>query len=223
MTIVKICGVREPVHAVIAAQAGADLIGMILAPSRRQISPEKAAEIVQAVRGSTSTPPKMVGVFVDADAQDVNRIAREAGLDMVQLNGSENEDYLEKMTVPVIKAVHVSAGLPGPVAWMGLRKQLAFLRNIGVVPLLDPKVAGVAGGSGQTFDWDVAKGQSEVYDFLLAGGLTPDNVAEAVSRLQPWGVDVSTGVESQGVKDPEKIRLFIERVRQTQAGQAPGR
>ena len=218
MTTIKICGVQEAIHAVIAAQAGADLVGMILAPSRRQISPDKAVEIVHAVRSSTDSPPRMVGVFVDADAGEVNRIAHSAGLDMVQLNGSEDEDYLGKMTAPVIKAIHVEAELPGPVAWMGLRKRLAFLRNMGIVPLLDSKVEGVAGGSGQAFDWDVARGQSEDYDFLLAGGLMPDNVIEAVSRLQPWGVDVSSGVESQGVKDPEKIRLFIERVRQFQVG-----
>lgn len=223
MIRIKICGVREPIHAVIAAQAGADLIGMILAPSRRQISPQKAAEIVQAVRASTGNPPRLVGVFVDADSREVNRIVREAVLDMVQLNGVEDEDYLERMTVPVIKAIHVTSDLPGPVAWMGLRKHLAFLRNIGVVPLLDPNVAGVAGGSGQTFDWDVARGQSEEYDFLLAGGLTPDNVTDAITRLRPWGVDVSSGVESQGLKDPDKIRLFIERVRHIEAKPAPDR
>lgn len=213
MTLVKICGMREPAHAVAAAEAGADYIGMILAPSRRHITVEQAAKITAAVRAVVKVPPKMVGIFVNADPAEVNGAAIAAGLDLVQLSGQEDEDYLERIVAPKIKAVHVDLASPGPVAWLSLRRRLATLQSLDVLPLLDAQVDGQAGGTGQTFDWSVAKDQAGLYRFMLAGGLTPENVADAIGQVRPWAVDVSSGVETVGAKDTAKMRAFIQAVR----------
>ena len=213
MTRIKICGIREPAHALAAAEAGADYIGMILAPSRRQITVEQAAKIVAAVKGSSKTPPKMVGVFVNAPTVAVNYAAITAALDMVQLSGQEDEDYLAEIEAPKIKTVHIKKNLPDPVAMMSLRRSLASLKAAGVLPQLDSQGEGQGGGTGQTFDWSVAQKEGAGYDYMLAGGLTPENVAAAIGQLHPWAVDVSGGVETAGVKDAAKIRAFIQAVR----------
>ena len=213
MTFVKICGIREPAQALAAAEAGANYVGMILAPSRRRITVEQAAKIVASVRASTSTLPKMVGVFVDASVAEVNEAAAIAGLDLVQLSGTEGEDYLERVAPPKIKAIHIDLATPDTVAWLSLRRRLASLRAMDVLPLLDAQVNGQFGGTGQTFNWDAAQGQAGEYPFMLAGGLTPENVASAIHQLHPWAVDVSSGVESVGVKDIAKVRAFISAVR----------
>jgi phosphoribosylanthranilate isomerase len=208
-TVVKVCGIREPAHALAALQAGADFIGMILAPSRRRITVNEAARIVAAVKGASVSPPRLVGVFVDAPEEEVNRAAHEAGLDFVQLSGREDEDYLERMEVPAIKTVHVPSRMPDPVAWLSIKRRLSGLTALGVIPHLDTLVDGQAGGTGQAFDWSVAAQGVGLIDYLLAGGLTPENVAGAIARLHPWGVDVSSGVETNGVKDPAKIAAFV--------------
>ena len=209
MTRVKICGVSDPAHALAAADAGADFIGMLFAPSPRRVTLEGAKAIAQALRSRDGPRPKLVGVFVNAAPQEVNDTAAAAGLDLVQLSGDEDEDYLEKMQRPVIKAVHVSPREPASVASLGLRRRMAFLRGAAAIPLLDTKVQGQYGGTGRPFDWQIARELAQDFDFLLAGGLTPENVAKAVGQVQPWGVDVSSGVETGGAKDPEKVRTFI--------------
>ena len=213
MTFVKICGMREAAHALGAVEAGADYIGMILAPSRRRITVEQAAKIVAAVRAATKTPPKMVGVFVNATIAEVNGAASAAGLDLVQLSGTEDEDYLEQVRLPKIKVIHIDPTAPDPVAWLSLRRRLASLRALGVLPMLDAQVDGQFGGTGQTLNWTAAKGQAGEYPFMLAGGLTPQNVAAAIQQLRPWAVDVSSGVETAGVKDVSKVRAFVHAVR----------
>jgi len=218
MTGVKICGISHPAHAVIAAEAGADFIGLHLAPSRRQVTPERAKAIVDAVRSSSDNPPKLVGVFVDADSAEMNRLAEEVGFDMAQLSGDEDPDTIAEIERPVIKALHVPAGPPSVVAWAGIRRGLAIVREAEALPLLDTKVEGHAGGTGRSFDWEVARQLAEEFEFMLAGGLTPENVAKAVAYVLPWAVDVSSGVETDGVKDPAKIRAFIAVVRASDAG-----
>ena len=214
MTRVKICGVSAPAHALAAAEAGADFIGMIFAPSPRQVTTTQARSIVEAVRREAKAPrPKLVGVFVNAEAKAVNAAAAEAGLDLVQLSGDEDLDYLDGIEPPVIKAVHVSGREPGKVAALGLRRTLAHLRGANAIPLLDTKVQGMYGGTGRAFDWEVAQDLAQDFQFLIAGGLTPDNVGQALRRVHPWGVDVSSGVETGGVKDLAKIRAFIQAAR----------
>lgn len=213
MTKIKICGLREPAHALTAAEAGADFIGMVFAPVRRRVSIEEAQAIVEAVRASGTARPKVVGVFVNAPVAEIHEIAARVGLDMVQLSGDEDEDYLARVRLPMIKAIHVEASLPPEAASTVLRRGLETLRAAGALPLLDAKVQGKFGGTGQAFEWTGVASLAEEYDFLLAGGLESGNVARAIEAVRPWAVDVSSGVETNGVKDAARIRAFIEAVR----------
>lgn len=217
MTKVKICGVTLPEHALAAADAGADYIGLMFAESHRRITPAHARSIIAAVRALPGDAPKCVGVFANAPAAEVNAIAADLALDLVQLSGDEDEDYIEQITVPVIKALRISPDLPDRVAVATAGRSLAALREASAIPLLDSHVAGRYGGTGAIADWGLAAQLSLSYQFLLAGGLTPDNVTEAIRTVRPWGVDVSSGVETDKVKDVAKIRAFIAAVRAARA------
>ncbi len=203
---VKICGISQVEHALAAAEAGADFIGMVMADSPRQVTPDKAREIATAVRAKAGHRPALVGVFVNAPADEVNRIALMCELDYVQLSGDETLEYCKRIAKPVIKAIHVKDGQ----TTTALEAELRRAQKAGVLCLLDTELPTKYGGGGRSFDWQVAKGLSDRFDFVLAGGLTPDNVAEAISVVHPWAVDVSSGVESGGVKDIAKIRAFIK-------------
>lgn len=237
MTRVKICGVRDPEIAMEAAKAGADFIGMVFAESRRRVTPQECYGITQALqagrqygllaefdgpgRGEVSGSswygawndaieqglmrwrPLIVGVFADQDSGEVNDIAEAAGLDLVQLSGSEDAGFISKIERPVIQVVHVGDstsamdvyddGAPGSAAAL----------------LLDAASANARGGTGATFDWDVAAEVAQRWPLILAGGLTPENVGTAVAHVKPWAVDVASGVEIDGNKDIEKVRAFI--------------
>ena len=210
MTYVKICGLSRVTD--VEAAAGADFIGLMFAESPRHITLDQARALVEAVR-SLPSPPKAVGVFANNPIDEVNETARALALDYVQISGDEPDDYLGGLEAPVIRSVHVEAGVgqrPDPAA---LGARLDTLRTLGATPLLDAKVDARYGGTGRQFDHDAARDAAREHDFLLAGGLTPENVADAVAEVRPWGVDVSSGVETNGVKDPGKIRAFIQAVR----------
>jgi phosphoribosylanthranilate isomerase len=232
MTLVKICGLREPRHAVVAADAGADFIGVIFAPGRRRVTVEQAQAVARALGSGQATAeapsadgpvdarwfrqwarsieallgrkrPLLVGVFADAEPSTINSIAESCGLDLVQLSGHEAWGMCLEIRRPVIKAVRVSASASA-------RSILGTMRpGTAALCLLDSDVKGVLGGSGQTFDWRVARGVAAKRPIVLAGGLTPENVGEAVRLAKPWAVDVSSGVETDGVKDAAKIRAFV--------------
>jgi len=216
LTLVKICGIREPAHALAAAEAGADFIGLVFAESRRRVTVEQARAIVGAlgeplaVAGSGAERidallrqkrPLVVGVFAGADAESINRTAEAVGLDLVQLSGDEPWDICDSLSRPVLKAVKVKDGTSAAEVIAALRP--------GAIPLLDTYAEGALGGTGRPFDWSVAAEVARRFPIVLAGGLTPENVGEAVRRVRPWAVDVSTGVETDGVKDVAKIRAFI--------------
>jgi phosphoribosylanthranilate isomerase len=222
MTLVKICGVSDPKHARAAAALGADFVGMVFAPSRRQVTIGDGRRIAAGLRneeGELATGagtaeiesalekrrPLLVGVFADQDPDTINAIIEECGLDLVQLSGSEPWEMCELIRRPVFKCMKVR---PEDDAQ-------AILSHVGegAVVLLDPHVSGVYGGTGTTLDWDVAAVIAERTPTVLAGGLTPGNVERAVSTVQPWAVDVSSGVETEGVKDVDKIRDFIQAAR----------
>lgn len=213
MTKIKICGVSHPAHAIGAVEAGADFIGMIFAQGRRQISHERAKSVVDAVKSVTVDPPKLVGVFVNAAPADINKLAKDIGFDMAQLSGAETADDVRAVELPVIKALHLPSGEVSPEFCVDLRARMTLLHQLGVLPLLDTEIDGQAGGTGHSFDWTVAHELSDDFNLILAGGLRPDNVANAVMLGRPWAVDVSSGVETKGFKDPTKIRGFIEAVR----------
>lgn len=202
MTQVKVCGLREVGHALAACEAGANLIGFVFAPSPRQVTPEEARAIVQALpKGRV----KAVGVFVKEAPSRVNEIAAYCPLDYVQLNGEESPEECGQIAVPVIRAFHVRERLA--------EAELAAYRDVVRFFLLDTFHPRLYGGTGQRFDWRLAQQVAPYYPILLAGGLDPENVAEAVRTVRPWGVDVSSGVETNGVKDMRKVAAFVQAVR----------
>ncbi len=219
MTRVKICGIQESSDALVAAQAGADFVGVVFVPTaRRRLDEDRALRIVSTLREKVGTPPRVVGLFADQPIGEVNRIVRHCGLDMAQLCGSESLEYCGEVGVPVIKVLHVSDS-PAVEEAVALLSQAALaLRERGHLVTLDRKVGGLQGGTGQAFNWNIARELSmKGLPFLLAGGLTPENVGLAIRAVRPWGVDVSSGVETGGVKDKKKIRAFIRAVQNTAA------
>jgi len=212
MTRVKICGIKETAHALAVIEAGGDFIGLVFAPSQRQVTPTQARQIVSAVK-SHSQAISIVGVFVNMPAPEVNMIASSCELDWVQLSGDAPWEYCHQITKPLIKAVRIRAGQQPEQIGAYLAAGARMLSSQRHLYLLDSRVEGKYGGTGMTFDWRLAQQVAERFPVIIAGGLTPENVADAIETVAPWGVDVSSGVEVGGVKDIGKIRAFIEAVR----------
>ena len=212
MIRVKICGITEIEHALIASEAGADFLGLVFAPSRRQISPGKALKIVEAVHKQRQHP-NIVGVFVNSPAQKVNRIADYCQLDLVQLSGDEDWHYCLEIERPIIKVIHILKNQTAEKIMSEIETGYNLCLKHKPVCLLDSKTRDAYGGTGQVFNWRLAAGVSARFPVIIAGGLTPDNVGELVRETKPWGVDVSTGVETDGSKDSVKIKKFIKAVR----------
>ena len=189
MTKVKICGLSTVEAVETAVLAGADYIGFVFAESKRQVSLEQAQELAKRVTGKS----KIVGVFVSPSLEDLEQAIGQVSLDMVQIHGTFDEALIPLISVPVIRAIQLS-------------DQEAQVTSQADYLLFDAPVA----GSGQTFDWDLLKDQKIQQDFFIAGGLTVDNVRQARETFQPYAVDVSSGVETDGRKDIEKIKAFIE-------------
>ena len=217
MTLVKVCGMREMEH--ITAEAGADLLGVVFLPTvRRYIPPETGAALASEFR-ERGKGPRLVGLFADQPVEHLNDVARQVGLDMVQLCGSEPPEYWAQVEPLIIKVVHVPPSPSGDTddryALMEtVEAKLQAINDAGHTALLDSQSSVQPGGTGQTFDWGIAWELADRGNrFILAGGLTPENVAAAIEAVAPWGVDVSTGVETEGAKDTGKIRSFIAAAR----------
>jgi phosphoribosylanthranilate isomerase len=212
VTRIKICGLSEIQHVLAAAEAGADFIGLVFAPSQRQVSAKKALRLIEAVC-NLKLRPAVVGVFVNSAADEVNRIADYCHLDQVQLSGDETWDYCRQIERPIIKVVHVSkTSTPDEiVSEIAIGYRLLPQKNL--ICLLDSKVGDTYGGTGRAFNWQLVGKVSARFPVLIAGGLTPTNVSRLVKKTQPWGVDVSSGVETGGQKDTAKIEAFIKAAR----------
>ena len=205
MLRVKICGITRPEDARAAIEAGADALGFnFWRPGKRYIAPEAAAAIIATLPADVWK----VGVFVDEPPDSVLEIVRRTGLTAVQLHGSESPEYVASLGgIPKVKAFRMDEGFQ--VERLGAYAADAFLLDsAGPQP----------GGNGAVFDWERAAAAKSCGRVVLAGGLTPENVGEAVSRVRPWAVDVASGVESEpGVKDPRRMIEFVRRARQAEA------
>ena len=192
MTKVKICGLSTKEAVETAVSAGADYIGFVFAPSKRQVTVEQATELAKFIPSHI----QKVGVFVSPSRAELLEAVDKVGLDLVQVHGQVVDKLFENLPCASIQAVQVDGNGHVP------NSQADYL-------LFDAPVA----GSGQTFDWGRLDTTELAQPFFIAGGLNEDNVARAIQRFSPFAVDVSSGVETDGQKDHEKIRRFIERVK----------
>ena len=201
-TAVKICGITRIEDGLAAARCGAHAIGLVFyRPSPRYVAPDRAGDIIRAL------PPfvTVVGLFVDAPVQEVRAVLAQAAVSLLQFHGAESPAFCRQFGLPYIKAVRVKAGVD--------LLQYAHDYHDAKALLLDASVDGARGGTGVTFDWSLIPGALGL-PIVLSGGLTADNVAEAICAVHPWAVDVSSGVEvEKGVKDAAKIAAFMSGVR----------
>ncbi len=204
MTKIKICGIKTLNDALLAVEAGADYLGFNFYPkSVRFVEPPACARIVPMVKRE-HPQIQMVGVFVNSSVAEIKRVMQICSLDLAQLHGDETPEVFFQLAPIAFKAFR---GVPSE--WAG------YERNDTPALLVDASVKDKYGGSGTTADWSVAAELAKRVPLLLAGGLTPENVAEAVRRVQPWGVDVASGVEAgPGQKDAWKMAAFVRAVRQ---------
>jgi len=199
MVRVKICGINDLEDALLAVKLGAHAIGFVFAESPRKVEPKKAYEIVKAL------PPfvSKVGVFVDEEAARVKEIAELCDLDALQLHGEEDPFYCQSFRQKVIKAIRIKN--QSSLEQMSKYKVDAFL--------LDTYIENIPGGTGKRFDWEIAYKAKNFGKIILSGGLNPVNVGEAIERVEPYAVDVSSGVEiAPGKKDPQKLEAFFQAI-----------
>lgn len=200
-TRIKICGLREPAHARLAAEHGADAVGLVFHPaSPRFVDVERAAEIARAL------PPFVwaVGLFVNAAEAEIRRTLERVPLDLLQFHGDETPEQCERYGRPYLRAVRMEEGVD--------LVECAHRFSRAKALLLDAHVPGEPGGTGRSFDWGRIPRHLPL-PIVLSGGLDPGNVGRAIREVQPWAVDVSSGVEGErGVKDPARIAAFIRSV-----------
>ena len=215
-TQVKICGLHDTEGIDAAVEAGADMLGFIFhEPSHRYIAPEQVPALLQASQSYNQPPkgqlrPDLVGVFVNKDASYINDVVEQAGLHYVQLHGNESPEFCQQIKHPVIKALALNE--PADL------EKLAAYQEVTWRLLIDTPTPDW-GGTGRTSNWDLAHQAAQRSKILLAGGLTVDNVRTAIQQVQPWGVDVSSGVETNKQKDRQKIAAFVAQVRSSMVGE----
>lgn len=208
MTNIKICGIKILPDALAAIEAGADYLGFNFYPkSVRFIEKSICAEITSVLKRKHPNI-KLVGVFVNSSVEEIKDILQTCSIDLAQLHGDETPEIFAQLTPRAFRAFR---GIP--------ESNMGYERNEAPAMLIDTAVKGVYGGSGVTADWAAAEELAKKYPLLLAGGLTPENVADAVRQVQPWGVDVASGVESApGEKDAAKMSAFVKAVKRLEIG-----
>ena len=194
---VKICGLRRPAEARAAVEAGADMLGVVLCAARRRVSLRQAAEILSEAPATV----RKVGIFVNPRFEEVAAAVEIAGIEVAQLCGDEPPEFCDSLGIEAMKSFRVMdcGVIPDPFAYAN--------------PIRHVDAPHVVGGAGIEWEWSRAAALAAKVDVLLAGGLNPDNVKRAIEAVSPWGVDVSSGVESDGDKDIEKIHRFVEAAR----------
>ena len=214
MTFFKICGIKDLNSAIVATQSGAAFLGFVFVPGvRRNILVDQAETLISDYkRDILSGSPSLVGLFANQTIEDVNEIVSRCELDYVQLCGDEDSNYWADIEARVIKQIKVPTNLNDNEVVDLIDLSLDKTVKAGAIPLLYRFEEGKLGGTGKVFDWSILQGISEKYDFMLAGGLTPDNVSEAIRVATPWAVDVSSGVEKNGDKDEYLIIEFSKSV-----------
>ncbi len=202
MVNIKVCGLKRVEDIDMVNEVKPEFVGFVFAKSTREVRPELAKELIEKLDKDI----KAVGVFVNEDPAKVNHIASYCGLDVVQLHGEEDPLYCKRIEYPMWKAIAVKD-----------ESSIHKLKNYPLVEgfLLDTYSKEVKGGTGKAFNWDIVKDLHKDYKIILAGGLKPENIAEAIQTVHPYCVDVSSGVEKDGVKDQELITKFVENVRST--------
>jgi phosphoribosylanthranilate isomerase len=201
MALVKICGITNLDDALFASEAGADALGFVFyKKSPRYIEPEKARDIIKRLPPFVTT----VGVFADQTEAEIKGIISEANIDIVQLHGEEPPEFCERLNKRVIKAIRVRS-----------MENLTEIKTYKACALLlDTYDKNLKGGTGRIFNWEIAREAKIFNKIIIAGGLTSENVAEAIKVAQPYAVDVSSGVEKEkGIKDHQKIKTFIEKAK----------
>ena len=201
--IIKICGVTRPDDAAFAAQVGADWLGLNFWPrSRRVVGRSQAIEVAQAARAARADVG-LVGVFVDQPIEEVTELIDAVGLDFVQLHGDEPPAYVRQLGRRAIKAIPLARS-----------SDVDRLDEYSCATFLVDTPSPGRGGSGERGDWELARRAAQLHRVVLAGGLTPDNVADAVRRVRPYGVDVNSGVEARaGRKDAARVTRFVTEAR----------
>lgn len=205
-TKIKICGITNLEDARFAAGALIDYLGFIFyEKSPRYIEPAEAGAIINWIEG-----PEKVGVFVNQPLDDVNQIAKETGLDFVQLHGDESVEYCELIEKPIIKVIHIEEET---VDYL-LKHKVEQYAEVSDYILFDSKIDGKWGGTGTSFDWNILKEIGDDIPFFLSGGLSAANIKQAIETVQPYAVDVSSNLEQKpGLKDFEKIEVFMDEIR----------
>jgi phosphoribosylanthranilate isomerase len=203
---VKICGIRAPEHMLVAAAAGADMIGLVFAPSKRQVDLDTGKLLVQVLRDA-GYATHVVGLFVNASVATIRQVAQECQLDCIQLHGNEPLSIMTDLPeLPVWRAVRLQ-GADDEAEWLATTHPRVTL-------LVDAHVSGSYGGTGAQADWTKAAELAARRPVVLAGGLNPSNVVAAIRQVQPWAVDVSSGVERDGIKDNGLMAAFIDLAKQ---------
>ncbi|MEH7346656.1 phosphoribosylanthranilate isomerase [Bacillus sp. JJ1532] len=197
---VKICGIMDVETALKAIESGADALGFVFADSKRKINSDQARKIIKVIPDEILK----VGVFVNEDPDVIRKIVNEAGINVIQLHGDESPEYCSQYSVPVIKALSIES-----------QEDLNQISQFSCdYYLLDSPKGKYRGGNGVTFDWNVLTGENlDGKKVILAGGLSIDNVEQAIEITAPYMVDVSSGVETDGKKDVNKIKIFINQAK----------
>jgi phosphoribosylanthranilate isomerase len=206
MIKIKICGLTDIEAAKAAVESGADFLGMVLAPSRRQLSLKDAKKLADGIH-QLKQPPPLIGVFANALASEVNTAASLCNLDLVQLSGDESWRYCRQIEYPIVKVIHIKDDTEPKHVLNEMAMGLQTPLKTTPLFLLDSSGGNYGGGSGITFDWQLATTVATQFPVIIAGGLNSSNVTELINKVRPWGVDVKRGINCYPMKEVTSVNM----------------